>query len=82
VDLEEFTPVTHHEASPRLMAAYALYPDRRVNTDRWAHLPADERESILQPDVWHDAAVVLAARGPDGMSGKSIDAEGWGKRWG
>lgn len=80
--LEGFTRVTHHEAEDRGVNANALSPGGRVNTDIWAHLPADERESILQPDVMNDAAVLLAAQGPEGVSGESMDAAGWEERLG
>ena len=59
-----------------------LDPGGRVNTDIWAHLPAAEREEILQSDVMDDAAVLLAAQGPDGISGESMPAQEWEQRLG
>ena len=60
----------------------ALDPGGRVNTDIWAHLSEAEREQILQPDVMDDAAVLLAAQEPGGVTGESMDAEGWESRLG
>lgn len=75
--LEGFTRVTALEGEDRGVNANALDPGGRVNTDIWAHLPAKERTQILQPDVMDDAAVLLAAQGPDGVSGESMTAEEW-----
>jgi len=78
--LEGLTRVTALEGEDRGVNANALDPGGRVNTDIWAHLPSEEREQILQPDVMDDAAVLLAGQGPDGVSGESMDAEGWEAR--
>jgi len=75
--LEGFTRVTALEGEERGVNANALDPGGRVNTDIWAHLPDEERQQILQPDVMDDAAVMLAAQGPDGVSGESMTAEEW-----
>jgi 3-oxoacyl-[acyl-carrier protein] reductase len=75
--LEGFTRVTALEGEGRGVNANALDPGGRVNTDIWAHLPQEERQQILQPDVMDDAAVLLAAQGPDGVSGESMTAEEW-----
>lgn len=75
--LEGFTRVTALEGDGRGVNANALDPGGRVNTDIWGHLPSEERKQILQPDVMDDAAVLLAAQGPDGVSGESMTAEGW-----
>jgi 3-oxoacyl-[acyl-carrier protein] reductase len=75
--LEGFTRVTALEGDGRGVNANALDPGGRVNTDIWGHLPSEERQQILQPDVMDDAAVLLAAQGPDGVSGESMTAEGW-----
>lgn len=60
----------------------ALDPGGRVNTAFWDHLPDDERAEILQPDVMNDAAVLLAAQGPGGVTGESMDAADWEERLG
>ena len=60
----------------------ALDPGGRVNTAFWDHLPDAERAEILQPDVMNDAAVLLAAQGPDGVSGESMNAADWEERLG
>jgi 3-oxoacyl-[acyl-carrier protein] reductase len=75
--LEGFTRVTALEGEGRGVNANALDPGGRVNTDIWGHLPEDERQQILQPDVIDEAAVLLAAQGPDGVSGESMTAEEW-----
>jgi len=75
--LEGVTRVTALEGEGRGVNANALDPGGRVNTDIWAHLPQEERQQILQPGVMDDAAVLLAAQGPDGVSGESMTAEEW-----
>ena len=60
----------------------ALDPGGRVNTAFWDHLPDGERSEILQPDVMNDAAVLLAAQGPGGVTGESMEAADWEARLG
>jgi len=60
----------------------ALDPGGRVNTAFWDHLPDDERAEILQPDVMNEAAILLAAQGPDGVTGESMNAADWEERLG
>lgn len=62
--------------------ANTLDPGGRVETAFWDHLPAPERERILDPDVMNDAAVLLAAQGPDGVTGESMAADAWERRLG
>ncbi|QLD89082.1 SDR family oxidoreductase [Natronomonas salina] len=78
--LEGLTRVTALEAENRGVTANAIDPGGRVDTDIWAHLPDEEREQILDPDVMDDAAVLLAAQGPDGVTGESKTAEEWEQR--
>ena len=80
--LEGLTRVTALEAEDRGINANAIDPGGRVDTDIWAHLPDEEREQILDPDVMDDAAVMLAAQGTDGISGESMTAEEWERRLG
>ncbi len=80
--LEGLTRVTALEGNEHGINVNGLDPGGRVNTDIWAHLPAAEREEILQPDVMNDAAVLLAAQGPDGISGESMPAQEWEQRLG
>ncbi|QRV16515.1 SDR family oxidoreductase [Haloterrigena salifodinae] len=80
--LEGLTRTTAIEAEDCGVNANALDPGGRVDTDIWAHLPDEERERILDPDVMNDAAVLLAAQGPDGVSGESMPAEEWERRLG
>lgn len=58
----------------------ALDPGGRVDTDIWAHLPAEERDQILDPDVMDDAAVMLAALEPGSITGESMTAADWEDR--
>lgn len=55
----------------------ALDPGGRVETGFWEHLPAEEREEILKPDVMDDAAVGLLAQDADGITGESMPADEW-----
>ena len=80
--LEGLTRTTALEAEEYGVNANALDPGGRVDTDIWAHLPDEEREQILDPDVMDDAAVLLAAQGPDGITGESMDAEDWEQQLG
>ncbi|ADB59440.1 short-chain dehydrogenase/reductase SDR [Haloterrigena turkmenica DSM 5511] len=80
--LEGLTRTTALEAEDRGVNANAVDPGGRVDTAIWDHLPDDEREEILDPDVMNDAAVLLAAQGPDGVSGESMPAEEWEQRLG
>ncbi|ELY47656.1 SDR family NAD(P)-dependent oxidoreductase [Natronorubrum sulfidifaciens] len=80
--LEGLTRATALESEPYGVTVNGLDPGGRVNTDIWAHLPAAEREEILQPDVMNDAAVLLAAQGPDGVTGESMTAQEWEQRLG
>jgi 3-oxoacyl-[acyl-carrier protein] reductase len=80
--LEGLTRVTALEGEEDGVNANSLDPGGRVDTDIWAHLPDEERAGILPPDVMDDAAVLLAAQGPDGVTGASMTAEGWEERLG
>lgn len=55
----------------------AVDPGGRVDTAFWDHLPEEQRREIRQPDVMDDAAVLLAAQGPDGVTGESMPADEW-----
>ena len=80
--LEGLTRVTALEGADRGVDANAVDPGGRVDTDIWAHLPDEEREQILDPDVLDDATVLLAAQGPDGVTGESLRADEWESRLG
>ncbi len=62
--------------------ANCLDPGGRVATGFWSHLPDEEQAEILDEDVMDEAAVLLAAQGPDGVSGESMPAEEWEERLG
>ncbi len=78
--LEGLTRTTALESEEYGVNANALAPGGRVDTDIWAHLPAEERERILDPDVMDDAAVLLAAQDPGGVTGESRTANEWETR--
>lgn len=59
----------------------ALDPGGQVNTRIWSHLPEEERERLPQPDVMDNAAALLAAQGPNGITGESMTAQGWEQRF-
>ncbi|PSP72218.1 NAD(P)-dependent oxidoreductase [Halobacteriales archaeon QS_3_64_16] len=80
--LEGLTRVSALEGEDHGVNANALDPGGRVDTDIWAHLPDEEREEILDSDVMDDAAVLLAAQGPEGVTGESMTAEEWETRLG
>lgn len=80
--LEALTRAVHEEYHDEGVNANALGPGGRVLTAFWDHLPEDEHDELLQPDVMDDAAVALAAQGPGGFSGESLDADEWEDRFG
>jgi 3-oxoacyl-[acyl-carrier protein] reductase len=80
--LEGLTRVTALEGEEYGVNANALDPGGRVDTDIWAHLPDEERAEILRPDVMDEAAVLLAAQAPGGVTGESATAEEWEARLG
>ena len=80
--LEGLTKTTALDYEDAGVNANTLDPGGRVNTAFWDHLPEAERESILQPDVMNDAAVLLAAQDPGGVTGESMAAADWEERLG
>lgn len=80
--LEGLTKTTALDYEDAGVNVNALGPGGRVNTGFWDHLPDEERASIQQPDVMNDAAVLLAAQGPGGVTGESMTAEEWEARLG
>lgn len=75
--LEGMTRTQSMELENHGINVNALDPGGRVETGFWKHLPDDERETILDPDVMDDAAVELLAQGPGGKTGESMAAEEW-----
>jgi 3-oxoacyl-[acyl-carrier protein] reductase len=80
--LEGLTKTTALDYEDAGVNVNALDPGGQVNTAFWDHLPDDERELILQPDVMNDAAVLLAAQAPGGVTGESMTAADWESRLG
>lgn len=75
--LEALTKITDVEYSEYGINSNSLDPGGRAQTKFWDHLPEEEHQEILEPDVMNDAAVLLAAQGPDGISGEAMDAAAW-----
>jgi 3-oxoacyl-[acyl-carrier protein] reductase len=80
--LEALTKVTALEYDKDGVNANTLDPGGQVDTGFWDHLSEPERQEIMSPDVMNDAAVLLAAQGPDGVSGEGMDAPAWETRLG
>lgn len=75
--LEGMTQTQAMELDDAGINVNAIDPGGRVDTGFWDHLPADERERIMDPDVMNHAATLLLAQGPDGISGESHEAAAW-----
>lgn len=74
--LEGFSKTLAYELEPEINVN-CLDPGGRVETGFWDHLDAAERESILDPDVMDDAAVLLLEQGPGGVTAESLPADEW-----
>ena len=77
--LEGFSRTLAAELEPDINVN-CLDPGGRTETAFWDHLPDEERETILDPDVMDDAAVALLAQGPGGVTGESMPADEWESR--
>ena len=77
--LEGFSRSLAYEVEPAINVN-CLDPGGRVDTGFWDHLPDEERASILDPDVMDDAAVLLMAQGPDGVTAESATVDDWERR--
>jgi 3-oxoacyl-[acyl-carrier protein] reductase len=78
--LEGMTRTQAEELDEYGINVNALDPGGRVETGFWDHLPEDEREEILAPDVMNDAATALLAQDPGGVTGESMPADEWERR--
>ncbi len=79
--LEGFSRTLALELEPEINVN-CLDPGGRADTGFWDHLDAAERDSILDPDVMDEAAVVLLEQDPDGVRGESMPAAEWEARLG
>ncbi len=79
--LEGFSRTLALELDPRINVN-CLDPGGRVETGFWDHLDTEERESILDPDVMDEAAVLLVEQDPGGVTGESMPADEWESRLG
>lgn len=78
--LEGMTRTQAAELEDHGITVNAVDPGGRVETGFWDHLPADERDRILDPDVMNDAATLLLAQDPGGVTGESMPADEWERR--
>jgi 3-oxoacyl-[acyl-carrier protein] reductase len=74
--LQAFTDVLDLEYVDAGIHANCLSSGARVDSGFWQHLPETERTELVHPDVIR-AAVLLAAQGPDRVSGESMTAPAW-----
>lgn len=79
--LEGFSRTLAEELAPEVNVN-CLDPGGRVETGFWDHLDDEERDSILDPDVMNEAAVLLLAQDPGGVTGESATAGDWEDRLG
>lgn len=77
--IEGFSRTLAEELEPDVNVN-CLDPGGRVETGFWDHLEADERDSILDPDVMNEAAVLLLEQAPGGVTGESMTAGDWEDR--
>ncbi len=78
--LEGFSRTLADEVEADGVNVNCLDPGGRAATGFWDHLLEDEREDVLPPDVMDDAAALLLAQGPDGVTRESLTAEEWEER--
>ena len=78
--VEGMTRTQAEELDEHGITVNALDPGGRVETRFWDHLPDAERAEILEPDVMDDAATLLLAQGPGGVTGESLPADEWEQR--
>lgn len=79
--LEGFSRTLAEELAPDVNVN-CLDPGGRVETGFWDHLDEAERDSIGDPDVMNEAAVLLLEQGSDGVTGESMPAGDWEDRLG
>lgn len=80
--LEGFSRTLADELESDGINVNCLDPGDRVETGFWDHLPESEREEILDPDVMDEAATLLLAQGPGGVTRESMPAAEWETRLG
>jgi 3-oxoacyl-[acyl-carrier protein] reductase len=79
--LEGFSKTLAYELEPAINVN-CLDPGGRAKTGFWDHLDAAEYETILDPDVMDEAAVLLLEQESDGVRAESMPAEEWERRLG
>lgn len=60
----------------------SMHPGGKADTEFWERTSTDDRDDVLGADVMNEAAVLLAAQGPGGVTGEHHDAAGWERRLG
>lgn len=82
--VEALTRVTALEYADDGITANAVDPGGRASTDFWSEetWPDDREIETYPPDAMNDAVVLLAAQGPDGVTGESLSAADWKVRLG
>ncbi|QHS16984.1 SDR family oxidoreductase [haloarchaeon 3A1-DGR] len=78
--LEGFSRTLSDEIADAGVNVNCLDPGGRVGTRFWDHLPEEERDDVLEPDVMDEAATRLLAQGPDGVTRESHPAAEWERR--
>jgi len=86
--LEGLTKTTALECEDSGVNVNVIILGGSVNTGFWntdrkrGHLPEEVRDEVQDLDTMNDAMVLLAAQGPDGVSGASLTSSEWEERLG
>lgn len=78
--VEGLTRVLADELEDGGVNVNAVDPGGRVQTKFWDHLPENERDGVLDPDVMDEAVTRLLAQGPGGVTRESLPADEWESR--
>jgi 3-oxoacyl-[acyl-carrier protein] reductase len=77
--LEGFSRTLAEEVAPDVNVN-CLDPGGRVETGFWDHLDPEERDTIDDPEVMDEAAVLLLEQEPGGVTGESMTVDDWEAR--